>query len=202
LICTKKGVKTFGCLEVLSNENFVEGLDIYDFLFDFLEKNDAKVIDELYKLKPNGLRINFEYFSGEIKFYECDLVFNHLGYVVGLSLKNLGLEQIPENIYNLKELKILDLSLNKLRDISRSIGKLKYLEILYISHNLLSKLPKSVRRLKFLRELYLSNNQLTIIPKSIGNLLMLQTLHVCENKVVSIPKSIKNLSLLKDLLID
>ena len=198
----KKGVKTFGCLKGLSNDDFVEGLDIYDFLFDFLEKSDAKVIDELKKLRSNGLRIELEYFSGEIKFHKCDLVFNHLGYVVGLSLKNLGLEQIQKNIYNLKELKILDLSLNKLRNISRSIRKLKNLEILYIHHNLLSKLPKSIGRLKSLRELYLSNNQLTIIPESIGNLLMLQTLHVYENKVVSIPQSIKNLSLLEDLLID
>ena len=202
----KEGAKTFGALKALTKEYEIEGLEIRDFLFDFLEESEAKAVDKLYDLKINGLEIDLEWFTdGIYSFRYADkqnVLFNYDKHVIGLRLRNSNIEQVPEGVYNLKELKILDLSFNKLKEISKSIGKLNDLEILYLNYNLLTKLPTSLGNLRSLKELHLNNNQLTTIPNSLGNLSNLNQLYINGNKLVEVPQFIKKIPSLKTFLTD
>lgn len=65
---------------------------------------------------------------------------------------------IQAEIHNLKKLKILDLSNNKMTGVPAEIGQLKNLEILNLSNNLLTGLPHELGNLQNLKELNLSGN--------------------------------------------
>ncbi len=110
---------------------------------------------------------------------------------------NFGLELIPSKIGNLKELKFLDLKLNKLKNVPDSIGSLYNVEYLNLSSNELDKLPESLGDLTSLEYLNLSGNKIESIPDSIGNLKNLKVLNLSKNNLVEIPESLGELKSLK-----
>jgi Leucine-rich repeat (LRR) protein len=134
-----------------------------------------------------------------------------------------NIEEIPEEIKFLPELKEISIFENKLTYLPESIGDLNNLRVLDITNNELTNLPKSIifleeirkikiiynklnslpefkeNHLKNLNILNLSNNELTSIPESIENLTNLKKLNLNNNKLTSIPESIENLKNLKKL---
>ena len=129
---------------------------------------------------------------------------------------------LPEPIWNLKQLKVLNLGGNKINYLSESIENLMLLEELYLhsshikylpnsmknlkslkklnlAHNKLESLPEWIQNLILLEELDVSDNELHTIPESVGNLTFLQELKLSENKLVTLPDSISNLKALKTL---
>jgi Leucine-rich repeat (LRR) protein len=63
---------------------------------------------------------------------------------VKLDLSRKGLTQIPAEVFENKELKVLKLFGNQLDSVSNRIGELVNLEELYIGKNNLSTLPKEI----------------------------------------------------------
>ncbi|MDR1976211.1 MAG: leucine-rich repeat domain-containing protein [Campylobacteraceae bacterium] len=100
------------------------------------------------------------------------------------------LKNLPHEIEVLKNLVVLDTSVNKIDEIPETIGKLKHLTILNLHENRVAALPNSLFRLKNLKELQLSRNRLTALPPEIKNLKNLQTLCLEENRLESLPKEI------------
>ena len=98
--------------------------------------------------------------------------------------------KIKESIYDLYNLKELNLSSKKLTELPKEIGLLDKLEILYVQNNQLTKIPKEISRLTSLRELSLSSNQLTEIPKSLYHLKNLEKLDVSNNKLLDLPREL------------
>ncbi len=90
------------------------------------------------------------------------------------------------NIYDLYNLKELNLSDNKLTDIPKEIGNLTNLQVLNLNGNELTDIPKEIGGLINLQELYLSDNRLTSIPKEIGNLTNLKKLYLRNNKLTNL----------------
>ena len=104
------------------------------------------------------------------------------------------LVEIPLEVFELTQLKILILNYNKIYYVSESISKLINLSELYIRNNQLSCLPESIGNLSNLTRLALNNNRLSCLPESIGNLSNLTRLALNNNQLSYLPESIGNLS--------
>lgn len=117
-----------------------------------------------------------------------------------LSLLINSLTEIPEIFASLVNLKVLDLSFNKLEgDTLTTIFEAKDLEYLNLVGNPLKVLPERIGELKSLKRLFLDNCSLTKLPKTIGELTNLQFLSLAANDLISIPKSLELLKELKCL---
>ena len=81
----------------------------------------------------------------------------------------------------LNKLEELYLGANKLREIPAEIGNLKELRLLDISNNELVHLPTSMKKLDYLEKLYLGYNKLTALPTEIGDLTNLKEMYVRGN---------------------
>ena len=88
---------------------------------------------------------------------------------------------------------------NKLTELPAEIGDLRELRLLNVRNNQLVGLPTSVQRLTKLERLYLFENKLTELPAEIGDLRELRTLSVRDNHLIDLPTSIKRLTKLEEL---
>ncbi|MCB1583251.1 MAG: hypothetical protein KDI92_09325 [Xanthomonadales bacterium] len=112
--------------------------------------------------------------------------------------------QIPDWLYDLSQLKYVDLSNNALNgSLLPEISQLQALIELRLNDNFLAdNIPLEISHLSELKELNLANNNFTgVLPESIGNLSNLITLGLSNNNLGGvIPASLNQLSKLKSLL--
>jgi Leucine-rich repeat (LRR) protein len=116
-----------------------------------------------------------------------------------LDLSRNHLTQIPDKVFEIKELKVLKLFGNQLDSVSSRIGELVNLEELYIGKNNLTTLPKEIGQLKNLKILSLQYNEIDSLPNEIGDLEKLETLWLDQNRLVHLTDSIGKLKNLKVL---
>ena len=117
-----------------------------------------------------------------------------LKYLKILNISNNRISILPKSLGNLTNLTELCLSFNQFKKLPESLGSLTNLTSLYLTGNKLTKLPKSLGNLTNLTELYLSSNKLKILPKSLGNLTNLTELYLSSNKLKDLPESLGNLT--------
>ena len=99
-----------------------------------------------------------------------------------LDLSNQGLASIPMNVFTYTNLEELNVSNNLLTGaIQSQIGNLKNLRVLNASYNKMTGVPAEVGQLQNLEVLDLSYNQLTGLPNELGNLQKLKTLNLVGN---------------------
>ncbi|WP_061206220.1 E-cadherin-binding leucine-rich repeat protein LRR20 [Leptospira santarosai] len=110
-------------------------------------------------------------------------------------------KDLAEALQNPKEVRILDLSRNRLTTLPKEIGKLQTLQKLDLSRNRLITLSKEIERLQNLLSLDLNENQLTTLPKEIGQLKNLRWLSL-KNNTALIPQKNKIQKLLPNTKID
>jgi len=84
----------------------------------------------------------------------------------------------PEDILNLKKLKILDLSTQSIKTLPSDIKNLKNLEYLNLFRSKLKDLPDEFGELENLKHLKISDNEFTKFPKVIANLKSLEVLEL------------------------
>ena len=142
-----------------------------------------------------------------------------------LDLSSQELTSLPEGLFQLKNLQILDISLNSslttldarigtlrglqkiscigcgLQSLPPEIGSLKNLRTLTLFGCQLTALPKQIGQLSKLKKLDLLNNHIKKLPPSIGQLTKLETLYLGGNELSSLPTEIYNLPRLKDLIL-
>ncbi|NCP88560.1 hypothetical protein GW829_14460, partial [bacterium] len=137
-----------------------------------------------------------------------------------LSLRGMGLTELPKLLAQLSHLQSLNLSENQLTVLPESIGNLTRLTRLEIWGNQISKIPESIRNLtnltvfhldnltefppvirylKNLRELGIDYSQLTSIPDWIGELNELEVIYLNQNQLTDLPPTIAELAHLKEL---
>lgn len=136
-----------------------------------------------------------------------------------------ALNHIPDWVYKLKNLKILDLEMMGIESLSEKLGQLEQLQMLNLAHNRITDLPKSLGQLKNLRQLYLNHNQIDEIRKdqflnatalselslqfneikSLDSFLglgpKLSILHLDNNKLESLPNDLGQLKQLEELIL-
>lgn len=109
--------------------------------------------------------------------------------------------KIPDVIYNLVNLKRLNVSENEIKEISPNIEGLQKLEMLNLSRNELDLLPTSICKLSKLRKLYVNDNNLNFdgLPSGIGKLGSLEIFSAANNKLEMIPEGLCRCGNLKKL---
>ena len=157
-----------------------------------------------------------------MKVYNLQLALKEPEKVTELFLHNLGINTFPKEILAFKNLKKLDLSQNKLKEIPSEIAnlitleslvfsdneitslpdelsKLSKLKVINLQNNPLSNIPKVIFQLKNLRLLQLSNTKIEKVDSEIGRLPNLEILDLSENNISRLPKSFGKLIALKKL---
>jgi len=110
-----------------------------------------------------------------------------------LVLSGLGLTTLPDALWGLTWLEMLDISGNRLTALPESLGRLQNLQRLALFNNRLTALPESLGRLQNLQWLDLSRNRLTALPESLGRLQNLQGLYLPVNRLTALPESLGRL---------
>ena len=108
-----------------------------------------------------------------------------------LSLRSLDLEKVPdERLLSIPNLRILDLSHNKIKALTARIGALKHLTALTLDHNKLRALPEGLCTLTALETLSATHNALQSLPAAFGSLTKLKKLALEHNALAALPESI------------
>lgn len=124
----------------------------------------------------------------------------HLGYIQGLGyLQTNKLKKIPEVIFLLENLEVLNLEQNKILKIQPEIKKLKKLKTLSLSGNPIKKFPKEILLLSSLENLSIGIMDFKTIPKEITSLKKLKFLDLKFFKGKKLPQEIGALKNLENL---
>ncbi|XP_040567192.1 uncharacterized protein [Lepeophtheirus salmonis] len=124
---------------------------------------------------------------------------NDLKSLRDLNLSANRLEEIPHQIYELKNLRNLSLGGNSVIELSKDIGELVRLRFLYLGGNLITELPKEISKLRHLHALILCSNSLSFLPDGICSLSKLESLQLHSNKLTTLPIGLIKLKGLKEL---
>lgn len=115
--------------------------------------------------------------------------------VYRLKIKKLAnKDSLPEELFQLTELRELTVKGCKLNLLNQRIGKLVHLQYLNLDHNKLLRLPETLGNLTDLRTLVISRNMIETLPESIGNLHQLVTIDAWGNPLFVLPQSISHIS--------
>jgi len=157
----------------------------------------VKLDGNFFKLweRETDVKRKNEIVCDEISYKSKNYVLDYNGNLVGLFINDMGINKIPQQVLQFKNLQILSLLNNKLSKLPKEISELKSLQSLDLSFNQLSELPKEISELKRLQELSLRYNKLS----EIGKLKNLQTLDLSSNQLSELPKKIGELKSLQTL---
>lgn len=153
------------------------GYRLHTARFKYYEKDflNSKVIVGIKHLKES---------------FELKKIYN----VEHINLDGWGLNYIPQEIFEFKNLKSLSLEFNQIEEIPKDISLLRSLKYLYLCYNQLERLPESIGELTSLKGLNLIHNNLSSLPSTIKNLKRLKYIYVRGTKVKEVPKFLKNAS--------
>jgi len=103
--------------------------------------------------------------------------------------------ELPEALFSLRNLELLNIRGRKLAKLSPSIGKLGKLRILRLERNALTALPPAIGKLKKLEQLNVEANSLSSLPAAIGKCSSLAFLQLDGNAFTKLPKALMKLPL-------
>ncbi|MCL2007215.1 MAG: hypothetical protein FWG77_03930 [Treponema sp.] len=109
---------------------------------------------------------------------------------------------IPEWVWNLEKLEILNIQNNDIETIPTGIGKLKNLRKIEINGEEISSLPHEIGKQLHLTHLSLNCPKLKILPESLSNLKSLEEFEFINCNMTAIPDIVCNWTLLKSLRIE
>lgn len=153
-------------------------LNSNDYL-DIIDNKNNSLIFEFYHLD------NFDYIISQL---------SKLKFItISIILINLKFENIPESIFNLKNILELDLSDNYIKTISPSIVKLSSLRVLSIAYNKFTDFPINICECKNLEDLDISWNKIYCLPKEMCKLQNLKYFRYENGKLKKIPDRLYDL---------
>ncbi|UCG04483.1 MAG: leucine-rich repeat domain-containing protein [Candidatus Heimdallarchaeota archaeon] len=152
------------------------------------KKDDGSEVARLEAIE-RALNIQFPVFTKQIKWNDLG-VFIQNNCIHGLGFYSQNMDYIPKELWNFKNLEVLNLVNNGLIEIPEEIGTLSSLRVLYIGGNKIKLLPRSIKNLKDLIYFYLLEDNLLDVPKEIGDLTNLKELSIASKETDSIPDEI------------
>ncbi|KAL4671899.1 hypothetical protein H8957_010031 [Semnopithecus entellus] len=119
--------------------------------------------------------------------------------VCALYVSGTGLRELPEEIEELRELRILALDFNKLERLPDGLCRLPRLTRLYLGGNRLLALPADFAQLQSLRCLWIEGNFLRRFPRPLLRLVALQSLQMGDNRLRALPAELPRMTGLRGL---
>ncbi|XP_037325099.2 leucine-rich repeat-containing protein 39 isoform X2 [Pungitius pungitius] len=110
---------------------------------------------------------------------------------------NRDLDQLPDQLRNLKKLQHLDLSMNDFPAMPDCVLALPALQWLDMGGNGLRRLPEDIDRMETLQTLWLQRNRLEKLPDNISRMKSLDTLVLSCNLLTDIPPLMEDMSNLR-----
>ncbi|CAL8320951.1 unnamed protein product [Arctogadus glacialis] len=110
-----------------------------------------------------------------------------------LSLAMRGLDDPPMELWELRELEKLNLSINCLRSLPPALGGMDNLVVLNLWGNNLASLPPEIGQLKKLRVLFAYRNCLSEVPEELGSCSSLEVLSLADNRITALPESLASM---------
>ena len=159
-----------------------------------LSNNEIKTISKSINKLQDLQTVNFSY--NKIKKVPFEI--KEVLYIENLNISHNKLTYISNSILGMNFLRTLDLSYNEITYFDKKV-QLKKLEKLNLSNNKLKELTKDIGLLKNLKSLNLSNNVLESLPNSIVNLSNLTELNLKNNRLTKLPTLIFKLKKLQVL---
>ena len=109
--------------------------------------------------------------------------------VYHLKLNFKRLKQIPHKVYDMHNLRVLDLGRNFIDTLPPEIGTLTNLEVLDLRRNKIRFVPREIGHLVKLNKLNLSRNPILDLPDEMSNLTNLEELIIWCTGIISFPPS-------------
>ena len=119
-----------------------------------------------------------------------------------LWLRNQGLAVVSSRVAVLRNLRTLDISSNKLRELPSEICSLSRLERLMAGGNALESLPIGFSKLSSLQEIYLKSNSFREFPGELLKMKRLISVDLSDNKITLLPPGIVELRSIAELSMD
>ncbi|XP_010979182.2 leucine-rich repeat-containing protein 63 [Camelus dromedarius] len=119
-----------------------------------------------------------------------------------LNLKGFFLLYCPDLTPLASQLVYLNLSYNNIFYFPTEIFCLRNLQILILRNNPIKEIPSNVQQLKFLRTFNIAFNLITTLPLGLFYLFNLEKLDISYNSIAFIPNEIQKLRSLKKLIVD
>lgn len=167
----------------------------------YLYKNKIKSIPidclkEMYSLECVDLGDNFvDYKKVQELYIELDKLRDYKNFVKEVEKSDTNTEyfhfygnttKIPDELFNLKNLKSLSISGKNISEIPKEISRLKKLERLCLSGNNLSNIPSEIYYLENLTSIVLDNNQFIVFPEKLLEMKKLESISFNYNKIEQI----------------
>ncbi|AXE17737.1 hypothetical protein DR864_08310 [Runella rosea] len=114
-----------------------------------------------------------------------------------LDLSGMGFEKLPEAVWELEVLKIIDLYNNKLSELPERLTQFRSLEKLFASKNPITSLPLFLSDLPNLRVLKIDDAQITEFPNWLCKHPALEDISLENNHIEIIPSALKELPKLR-----
>lgn len=119
-----------------------------------------------------------------------------------LMLHQLGLTELPLELFKLKNLRTLNLLGNRLTHLPPEFSAFNRLQELWLYENDFSEFPRVLTTLSRLEHIKFGNNRLSFLPAAIGKMASLRVLLLDGNDIRSFPIQMKNLVQLEALGLD
>lgn len=114
--------------------------------------------------------------------------------LIMLDISNNEIKEIPKELEALQNLRILIINNNQITDLDPGITNLINLEVLDASNNKINKISAEIAKLTKLEQLQLQNNMIKELPDGISALISLEMLVLEGNMIEKLPKKIGELS--------
>ncbi|KAI8521445.1 hypothetical protein Bbelb_011990 [Branchiostoma belcheri] len=119
--------------------------------------------------------------------------------VIRADLRSRGFKAVPEEVVQLRDVEVLDLSNNDLALLPQQLRFLTRLKELRLASNKLHVLPSVVLTFERLVGLHLYQNELSSLPERFGLLTTIRVLDLRGNRFATFPSAILSLTQLKEL---
>lgn len=128
-----------------------------------------------------------------------NITYEELMLTSSIALNSCNLQELPDCIYFLEQLKEISCNNNNICDIGDFITNLPCLGIIYLIQNEFEIIPEALTQVKKAFLLDMTRNKIASIPNSITNLKSLKYLYLRDNKLKEIPEYINELVNLRQL---
>jgi Leucine-rich repeat (LRR) protein len=112
-----------------------------------------------------------------------------------LDLSSLELESLPESLWELTDLQILNIRNNHISSLSPEMANMQHFTTLFADHNAFTEFPMVLTGMSSIIFIDLSYNQIANFPVEIKNLVNIQYLYLDENQITEIPIEITEMPL-------